>query len=226
MIGGIIVSHGKLAEELLNALTIILGEAPNIESISIGWYDDVEDSKKKINLSLKRVDQKNGVIIFTDMFGGTPSNLSFSFLKDNQVEIITGRQPAHAHQVRIAPEEQRPEGRRQEGRRAGEEEHPSGQRAPRRQAKVTMLEKKITIKNKLGLHARAAVKFVNLANRFGASVKIVKDGNEIDGKSILGILTLAATQGSEIVLLVSGKDEDSALKALSDLINNRFDEKE
>ena len=91
---------------------------------------------------------------------------------------------------------------------------------------MTMLEKRITIKNKLGLHARAAVKFVNMANRFGASVKIVKDGNEIDGKSILGILTLAATQGSEILLLVAGKDEDSALKALADLINNRFDEKE
>ena len=91
---------------------------------------------------------------------------------------------------------------------------------------MTMLEKKIAIKNKLGLHARAAVKFVNLANRFGASVKIVKDGSEIDGKSILGILTLAAIQGSEIMLLVAGKDEDSALKALADLINNRFDEKE
>ncbi len=90
MIGGIIVSHGRLAEELLNALTIILGEAANIEAISIGWYDDVEDSKKKINQSLKQVDQKNGIVIFTDMFGGTPSNLSFSFLKDNQVEIITG----------------------------------------------------------------------------------------------------------------------------------------
>jgi PTS system mannose-specific IIA component len=90
MIGGIIVSHGKLAEELLNALTIILGETVNIEAISIGWYDDVEASKKKINESLKKVDQKNGVLIFTDMFGGTPSNLSFSFLKDNQVEIITG----------------------------------------------------------------------------------------------------------------------------------------
>ena len=90
MIGGIIVCHGRKAEELLNALTIILGEAPNIEAISIGWYDDVEDSKKKINHSLKRVDQKSGVAIFTDMFGGTPSNLSFSFLKDNQVEIITG----------------------------------------------------------------------------------------------------------------------------------------
>lgn len=90
MIGGIIVCHGKLAEELLNALTIILGEVLNIDAISIGWYDDVEESKKKINQSLKNVSQKNGVVIFTDMFGGTPSNLSFSFLKDNQVEIITG----------------------------------------------------------------------------------------------------------------------------------------
>jgi PTS system mannose-specific IIA component len=90
MIGGIIVSHGKLAEELLNALTIILGEVVNMEAISIGWYDDVEESKRKINQSLKRVDQKNGVLIFTDMFGGTPSNLSFSFLKDNTIEIITG----------------------------------------------------------------------------------------------------------------------------------------
>ena len=90
MIGGIIVSHGKLAEEILNALTIIIGEAVNIEAISIGWYDDVEESKKKINKSLKSVNQKNGVVIFTDMFGGTASNLSFSFLKNDQVEIITG----------------------------------------------------------------------------------------------------------------------------------------
>jgi phosphocarrier protein len=89
-----------------------------------------------------------------------------------------------------------------------------------------MLEHRMTIRNKLGLHARAAVKFVNLSNRFVASVKIVKDGSEIDGKSILGILTLAATQGSEISLLVAGKDEEAALKALSELINNRFDEKE
>ncbi|MGD1009991.1 MAG: HPr family phosphocarrier protein [Candidatus Aminicenantales bacterium] len=89
-----------------------------------------------------------------------------------------------------------------------------------------MLEKKITIKNKLGLHARAAVKFVNLANRFSSAVKIIKDGNEIDGKSILGILTLAATQGSQITLAVSGKDETAALAALAELINDRFDEKE
>lgn len=89
-----------------------------------------------------------------------------------------------------------------------------------------MIGKDITIKNKLGLHARAAVKFVNLSNRFRSSVKIIKDGNEIDGKSILGILTLAATQGTPIRLVVSGKDEEAAVGALVELVNNRFDESE
>jgi phosphocarrier protein HPr len=89
-----------------------------------------------------------------------------------------------------------------------------------------MLENSITIKNKLGLHARAAVKFVNTANRFVADVHILKDGSDIDGKSILGILTLAATQGSEIVLRIDGPDEAAAWAALAELIDGRFGEKE
>lgn len=89
-----------------------------------------------------------------------------------------------------------------------------------------MVKKKIVIINKLGLHARAAVKFMNLANRFASSVWIEKDGNEIDGKSILGILTLAAVQGSEITLKISGPDEGQALDALEALIENKFYEKE
>jgi phosphocarrier protein len=89
-----------------------------------------------------------------------------------------------------------------------------------------MIERAITIKNRLGLHARAAVKFVNTANRFVADVRIEKDGSEIDGKSILGILTLAATQGSDIALKIDGLDEEAAWKALAELINNRFGEKE
>jgi phosphocarrier protein len=89
-----------------------------------------------------------------------------------------------------------------------------------------MVKKKIAIINKLGLHARAAVKFMNLANRFNSSVRIEKDGNEIDGKSILGILTLAAVQGSVITLKISGPDEDKALRALEKLIENKFQEEE
>lgn len=89
-----------------------------------------------------------------------------------------------------------------------------------------MIKKKVTIINKFGLHARAAVKFVNLANRFTSSVRIEKRGNEIDGKSILGILTLAAVQGSEITLTILGKDEQAALNALVVLIQDRFNEAE
>ena len=89
-----------------------------------------------------------------------------------------------------------------------------------------MIKKRVTIINKLGLHARAAVKFVNLANRYSSSVRIEKDGNEIDGKSILGILTLAAVQGSVITLTVSGEDEQTASEALVALIKDRFSEKE
>jgi len=89
-----------------------------------------------------------------------------------------------------------------------------------------MIENKALIRNKLGLHARAAVKFVNLANRYSSSVKIIKDNTEIDGKSILGILTLAATQGSDVILRVSGKDEEEAVAALAALIKDKFGEKE
>ncbi len=89
-----------------------------------------------------------------------------------------------------------------------------------------MIKKTLTIKNKLGLHARAAVKFVNLANRFSSSVKVIKDGNEIDGKSVLGILTLAAVKGTKITLKVSGEDEKLALENLTGLVENKFQEEE
>jgi phosphocarrier protein HPr len=89
-----------------------------------------------------------------------------------------------------------------------------------------MIENEVLIRNKLGLHARAAVKFVNLANRYRAVVKIIKDNMEIDGKSILGLLTLAATQGSSVLLRVTGKDEEEAMTALLALIKNKFGEKE
>ncbi len=89
-----------------------------------------------------------------------------------------------------------------------------------------MLIQRAVIRNKLGLHARAAVKLVNLANRFEAAVKIEKDGSEIDGKSILGILTLAAVQGSEITLKVEGRDEEMAMQAVLSLIKDKFYEQE
>ena len=81
-----------------------------------------------------------------------------------------------------------------------------------------------TIRNKLGLHARAAALLVKTANNFAADVKIEKDGIEVDGKSIMGILMLAASKGTRITLKVEGKDAALAMETLGQLIENRFGE--
>ncbi|MDQ2871062.1 MAG: HPr family phosphocarrier protein [Acidobacteriota bacterium] len=89
-----------------------------------------------------------------------------------------------------------------------------------------MIERDLAIRNRLGLHARAAAKFVQTASRFSSAVKIRKNGEEVDGKSILGILLLAASQGTSITLFVSGDDETEAFAAVEDLLARSFDEEE
>jgi len=87
-----------------------------------------------------------------------------------------------------------------------------------------MIEQEITIVNKLGLHARAAAKFVQLAGRFRAHIRLSRDGQTVDGKSILGILTLAACKGTSLLLRVDGPDESEAVDALTTLIDDKFGE--
>ncbi len=87
-----------------------------------------------------------------------------------------------------------------------------------------MIEKEFTIKNKLGFHARAAVKFVQLASKFKSNVVVGKDQIEVSGKSIMGVLMLAASQGSKIKLKIEGPDEEKAMKELGELIENGFGE--
>ncbi len=87
-----------------------------------------------------------------------------------------------------------------------------------------MIEREVVLKNRLGLHARAAAKLVHLASAFSSKVSIVKDGDEVDGKSILGLLLLAASQGTPLVLRIDGADENEALAAVTDLVDRRFDE--
>ena len=89
-----------------------------------------------------------------------------------------------------------------------------------------MIAKDIEIKNKLGLHARAAAKLVHTAARFRSSIKIKKGDEEVDGKSILGILLLAAGKGSIITVRAEGEDEAAAVQAIEDLVNAKFDESE
>jgi len=87
-----------------------------------------------------------------------------------------------------------------------------------------MPEKQFLIVNKLGLHARASALFVKTASQFKSDVKVIREGVEVNGKSIMGIMMLAAAKGTTIVLHVSGSDEDEAFQILGELIENGFGE--
>jgi phosphocarrier protein len=89
-----------------------------------------------------------------------------------------------------------------------------------------MREGRITIVNRLGLHARAAAKFVNLAKTFSSQVELTRDAERVDGKSIMSVILLAAPIGTELILHVVGPDEDEAFEALEQLVDDRFGEAE
>ena len=88
------------------------------------------------------------------------------------------------------------------------------------------INQNIEIINKLGMHARAAAQFVQLASGFNSHIEIEKDGRRVNGKSIMGVMMLAAGKGSEIILYADGEDENESIQKLVELINNRFNEDE
>jgi len=90
-VGGVIISHGQVANELLSAAETIVGNIDDIVAVSIGWHDDVEVAREEIARSIARVDTGNGVLLMTDMFGGTPTNIAATFLGEGKaIEIVTG----------------------------------------------------------------------------------------------------------------------------------------
>jgi PTS system mannose-specific IIA component len=90
MIGVVVVTHGQLATELVNAAEMIVGDLPRFTAVSIGWHDDVNDARDDIARAIERVQGDEGVLLLTDMFGGTPSNLGMTFLETERLEVITG----------------------------------------------------------------------------------------------------------------------------------------
>ena len=90
MIGVVVVTHGQLANELVNAAEMIVGDLPRFTAVSIGWHDDVNDAREDIAQAIARVRGEEGVLLLTDMFGGTPSNLGMTFLETDKLEVITG----------------------------------------------------------------------------------------------------------------------------------------
>lgn len=89
-VAGVIVTHGQLAGELLAAAEMIVGPVKHITSVSIGWHDDVDLARSEIERAIQRVQEGRGVLILTDMFGGTPTNIASMFLSEGEVEVVTG----------------------------------------------------------------------------------------------------------------------------------------
>ena len=89
-VGVVVVTHGQLATELLNAAEMIVGDLPRFTAVSIGWHDDTDAARDIIERAITKVDRGTGVLLLTDMFGGTPSNLGLTFLDAGRVEVITG----------------------------------------------------------------------------------------------------------------------------------------
>ena len=90
MPGLLVVSHGTLAGELVDAVRRIVADVDALEAVSIGWDVDMEEAGRRIQEAIARVDRGSGVLVLTDMFGGTPSNLALSLLEPGRIEVVTG----------------------------------------------------------------------------------------------------------------------------------------
>ncbi len=89
-VAGVVVTHGQLANELLAAAEMIVGPVAHITAVSIGWHDDVDAARDEIERAMTRVSEGAGVLLLTDMFGGTPTNIASMFLAEGEVEVATG----------------------------------------------------------------------------------------------------------------------------------------
>ena len=89
-VAGVIVTHGHLAGELLAAAEMIIGPISHIAAVSIGWHDDVDAAHDEVQRAINRVSQGSGILLLTDMFGGTPTNIASMFLEEGAIEVVTG----------------------------------------------------------------------------------------------------------------------------------------
>jgi mannose PTS system EIIA component len=90
MVGVVIVTHGNLAKDLIEVTEIIVGQCPNLTAVTIQSDEGISDIAKKVESTIEKADQGKGVLVLTDLFGGTPSNVSLSFLQENKVEVLSG----------------------------------------------------------------------------------------------------------------------------------------
>jgi len=209
-VGLVLVTHGAIGAALLAEAEFILGEPlAGIASVGVGQTEDPQDQTARIRSAILQAERGGGVLVLTDLIGASPANRAAALLDRFEAVIVTGlnlgiRLCAWANRD-LTPDA------------LARQSVACGRRGVRRP---------VTIINKLGLHARAATRLVSCASAFEADVRLVRGARTVNAKSIMGVLTLAAAAGTELVVEADGPDEDQALEAIAALIDGRFGEQQ
>lgn len=235
--GVLLVTHGKLGRFLLDTLDEMLGGLSlRADVLEVRLVQSHEGPMLQGTRMLEHLDSGDGVLLLTDAYGSTPSNVAhkLSMARPGTAAVAGVNLPMLMRVFNSATlplealAQAAVEGGQQGVVRCPQQGSPTAT-AP---ASATMpaptagktVERTVDIINKLGLHARASAKLVTLANKFTADVRLRKDGREVSAKSILNIIMLAAGIGSQVTLIAEGEDAEQAIEELAALVADKFGE--
>ena len=224
MIGLVIVTHGRLAEEFVHAMEHVVGPQAAVSAICIGPDDDMERRRRDILAACQKVNDGGGVILLTDMFGGTPSNLAISVMEQTKAEVIAGLNlPMLIKLASVRRREDLPTCVAQ-AQEAGPQVYLGRLlRAVGREIAAMTAEASVEITNERGLHARASAKFVKLA------AHLRRRGDRHQGRRdrrrpLDHGPDDAGRRPRHIAIRAEGAEAQAAVDALAELVTNRFEE--
>ena len=236
LIGVVVVTHGQLATELVNAAEMIVGDLPQFAAVSIGWHDDVETAKEAIAAAITHVVRPAGVIVLTDMFGGTPSNLGMTFFERDRVEVVTGvnlpmliklAEPAAVVESaggRAADSRRWPQ--RHLGRLGFDARHTPGSPRAARGAAVRAARDEPASRSERAGHARPRRRAVRAAGcrRSRRRSGSIATGGRSTARASWDCSCSRPRAARRLLLAADGPDELAALDALTALVERGFDE--
>lgn len=219
--GVLVVSHGNIGAALFAALEHVMGPVAGFRTIGIRPQDSLGTRSAEIGTALRELDRGRGVVVAVDMCGGSPGNLAA------RAVAIHGAATPLLNGVNLPMLVCLVQDRELPAREAAERARLAAQDGtgePQALAPDPAAEVRLVICNPKGLHARASAKFAETAARFDAQITVGRDDACADGASILDLLALAATPGTEIRIRATGSDAEAALRALTSLVEGRFGE--
>ena len=234
--GLLLVTHGKLGHFLLDTLRDMLGELSlKADVLEVRLVQSHEGPMLQGTRMLENLDSGDGVLLLTDAYGSTPSNVAhkLTIARDNTAAVAGLNLPMlmrvfHSSSLPLDALAQAAVEGGQQGivrcPQAGSTNLTPNTTPAMSPAAGKTVERTVDIINKLGLHARASAKLVTLANKFTADVRLKKDGREVSAKSILNIIMLAAGLGSQVTLIAEGEDAEQAIEELAALVADKFGE--